>query len=83
MISLKLPALHGTLKSSKSACLRNRTVTVYHRRGHTTTTVGHDRTSSRGKRTVSVPKLHPGFYFASVAKQGACGAGRSKSFEIE
>jgi len=82
IVSLKLPAFHGRLKSPRSACLGSRTVKMFRKQGRRTVLLGHSRSSNSGRWTVRVGKLRPGAYFAKVAKRGKCMAAKSKVLRI-
>jgi hypothetical protein len=83
VVSLKLPAFHGTLKSKDDGCLGGRKVTLYRKHSGKTKKLGTDTSKANGKWQVLVGKhLASGEYFATVAKKGECRGGRSQTLPI-
>jgi len=76
------PAFHGRVKSSKDACIKQRTVKMFEKRGNGgKDRLGTDLTNKKGKWQVIVDPLTPGDYFAVVTKetQGKYVCERAKS----
>ncbi|HEY1853717.1 MAG TPA: hypothetical protein VGG40_03955 [Solirubrobacterales bacterium] len=83
VVSIKLPAFHGSLKSSDDGCLAGRAVTMYRKKGGRARKLGSGTSNATGKWKVPVGKNLPsGEYFATVAAKGECKAGRSKPLPI-
>lgn len=83
VVSLKLPAFHGKLTSSRQACLGSRTVKLYRVKGGKKTLLGTDKSADNGKWQVLIGKHIPaGSYFATVAKRGQCMAAKSKTLPV-
>lgn len=83
VVSLKLPAFHGRLKSSRHACVGQRKVLLYRRRGGQRRLIGADRTDAGGKWLIPAgKKLARGTYVAKAPARGRCGAARSKAIPI-
>lgn len=84
VVSLKFPAFHGKLSSSRHGCLGSRTVKMYRRHSGKTKLLGSDKSEDSGKWAIPVGKhLTSGEYFATVAKRGACKAAKSKVLTID
>lgn len=84
VVSLKFPAFHGKLTSSRQACLGSRTVKMFRKRNGKTRQLGTDKSEDNGKWAIPVGKnLTSGEYFATVAKRGACKAAKSKALTID
>jgi hypothetical protein len=76
VISFKLPAFNGTVKSSKTACKKNRTVKLYRVQAGPDKFLGTDKTNKKGKWLIPA-KLKSGDYYAKAPKRGNCGAAKS------
>jgi hypothetical protein len=84
VVSLKLPAFHGTLKSSKSACIAGRTVKLYLQKSGPDKLLGTDKSEDNGKWLIRVGKKTPppGSYYASAPAHGSCKAGKSSVLPV-
>lgn len=76
VISFKLPAFNGTVKSSKAACRANRTVKLYRVKAGPDKLLGTDKTNEKGKWLIPA-KAKSGNYYAKTPKRGTCGADKS------
>jgi hypothetical protein len=76
IVSLKLPAFNGKVKSSKASCTKNRTVKLYRMAAGPDRFLGSDKTNKKGKWLVPA-KLKSGSYYAKAPKRGNCGADKS------
>jgi hypothetical protein len=84
VVSLKFPAFHGKLTSSRSACLGSRTVKMYREKSGKKKQLGKDTSADNGKWAISVGKnLTSGSYYATVAKRGKCKAAKSQVLTID
>jgi hypothetical protein len=84
VVSIKFPAFHGTLTSSREACLGSRKVKMYRERNGKKKLLGKDTSEDNGKWAVPVGKnLTSGAYYATVAKRGKCKAAKSKVLTID
>jgi hypothetical protein len=83
VLSIKLPAFHGKVTSSRSACVGSRTVKMFRTSKGKTVQLGHDKSEDNGAWKVPVGKnFKPGKYFATVAARGKCKAAKSNVFKI-
>jgi hypothetical protein len=79
VVSLKFPAFHGSLQSSKAACTQNRTVKLYREKSGSTKLLGSAKSSAKGKWSIPIGKrLTSGAYYARVFTTPACKASKSK-----
>ncbi len=84
IVSLKFPAFHGSLSSSRKACLGSRTVTMYRAHDGNRKLLGRDTSNNKGKWKIPVGKnLRSGSYFATVAKRGKCKSDKSQVLNID
>ncbi|HEU4393005.1 MAG TPA: hypothetical protein VFR04_05135 [Solirubrobacterales bacterium] len=84
VVSLKFPAFHGKLTSSRQSCLGSRKVKMYRERNGKKKLLGSDTSEDNGKWAIPVGKnLTSGAYFATVAKRGKCKAAKSKVLPID
>jgi hypothetical protein len=84
LVSLKFPAYHGSLQSSKQGCLGGRTVKLYRKKAGAVKVLGTDTTSSKGRWSIPVGKrLTSGEYWAQATAHGSCKAGKSKVLTID
>jgi hypothetical protein len=83
VVSLKTPAFHGSLKSSRGNCTTNRTVKLFRKKPGRDRPLGTDRSNARGKWSIPIGKLHSGAaYYAKAPATGNCKSGKSKVLEI-
>lgn len=83
IVSLKTPAFHGTLKSSKSACATNRTVKLFRKKSGPDTLLGTDKSNAKTKWSIPIGKrLLSGSYYAKAPRKGSCKAAKSKVLTI-
>jgi hypothetical protein len=83
VVSLKTPAFHGTLKSSKSACATNRTVKLFREKPGPDTLLGTDKSNAKAKWSIPLgKKLVAGSYYAKAPAKGSCKAAKSKVLPI-
>lgn len=81
IVSLKVPAFHGKLKSDKSACKTGRTVKLLRKRPGPDKVLGTDRSNAKAKWSIPIG-LKPGSYYAKAPAAGRCRAGKSKVLTI-
>jgi hypothetical protein len=82
VVSLKTPAFHGTLRSSKSACATSRTVKLFRKKAGPDTLLGTDKSNAKTKWSIPVGKLTPGSYYAKAPAKGSCKPAKSKVLAI-
>lgn len=83
VVSLKTPAFHGTLKSAKSACAKNRTVKLYREKSGPDKLLGTDKSNAKTKWSIPLgKKLVPGSYYVTAPAEGSCKAAKSKVLPI-
>ena len=83
VVSLKFPAFHGKLTSSRQGCLGSRKVKMYREKGGKKKLLGQDTSEDNGKWAIPVGKnLTSGAYYATVAKRGKCKGAKSKVLRI-
>ena len=83
VVSLKTPAFHGTLKSGKSACAKNRTVKLYRKKRGPDKLLGRDKSDAKAKWSIPLgKKLIPGSYYAKAPAKGSCKPAKSKVLPI-
>ena len=83
VMSLKLPAFHGKLKSPRQACLGSRKVQLFRELNGSKKLLGKDTTSDNGKWSIPQGKnLPPGLYYATVAKRGKCKPDKSNALPV-
>ncbi len=84
VVSLKFPAFHGKLTSSRKGCLGSRTVKLYREKSGKKKQLGKDTSEDNGKWAIPVGKnLTSGAYYATVAKRGKCKAAKSQVLTID
>jgi hypothetical protein len=84
VVSLKFPAFHGKLTSSRNGCLGSRKVTMYRQKSGKKKQLGKDTSEDNGKWAIPVGKnLSSGAYYATVAKRGNCKAAKSQVLTID
>jgi hypothetical protein len=83
VISLKFPAFHGKLKSSRQACLGSRKVKLFREVNGTKKQLGKDTSEDNGKWSIPLGKNLPaGLYYATVAPRGKCKPDKSQLLPI-
>lgn len=82
IVSLKTPAFHGKLKSSRSACETGRTVKLFRKKAGADRLLGSDRSSPAGKWSVRIKLRSGASYYAKAAAKGSCRAAKSKVLTI-
>ena len=84
VVSLKVPAFHGTLKSSKSACATGRTVKLYREKAGPDKLLGTDKSNAKTKWSIPLGKrLTSGSYYAKTPAKGSCKPAKSKVLSID
>ena len=81
VLSLRVPAFHGSVTSKSSGCLSGRKVMLYRTLNGSTKELGKGTTNKNGKWSIPI-KLSSGLFFAKVSKAGNCKAGKSKVLTI-
>jgi len=83
IVSLKKPAFHGTLKSSKSACATGRTVKLFREKAGPDKLLGTDKSNAKTKWSIPIGKrLISGSYYAKASAKGSCKPAKSKVLSI-
>jgi hypothetical protein len=83
VVSLKVPAFHGTLKSGKSVCATGRTVKLYREKAGPDKLLGTDTSNAKTKWSIPLGKrLTSGSYYATAPAKGSCKAAKSKVLSI-
>jgi hypothetical protein len=78
VVSFKLPAFHGTLKSSKAACEKNRTVKLYKVKPGPDRMLKRGASNARGRWTTPIGNPVPsGSYYVKATHRGNCKAAKS------
>lgn len=83
-ISLKLPAFHGSLGSTK-ACKSGRTVRLYRVKGGPDKLLKTATSNAKGKWTTKIAKgekIPAGSYYVKAVARGNCKAGKSKTLRV-
>jgi hypothetical protein len=84
IVSLKFPAFHGTLKSSKSACTTGRTVKLFREKSGPDKLLGTDKSNAKTKWSIPLGKrLTSGSYYAKAPAKGRCKSAKSKVLSID
>jgi hypothetical protein len=84
IVSLKVPAFHGTLKSSKSACATGRTVKLFREKSGPDKLLGTDKSNAKTKWSIPIGKrLTSGSYYAKAPAKGKCTSAKSKVLSID
>jgi hypothetical protein len=84
IVSLKFPAFHGTLKSSRSSCAAGRTVKLYREKSGPDKLLGTDTSNAKTKWSIPIGKrLTSGAYYAKAPAKGNCRAAKSKVIPID
>ena len=83
IVSLKFPAFHGKLNSSKSACARHRKVKLYREKAGPDTLLGTDKSNAKAKWSIPIGKrLTSGSYYVKVPAKGSCKPAKSKVLPV-
>lgn len=83
VVSLKTPAFHGSLKSSKANCTTSRTVKLFRKKPGPDKLLGTDASNANGKWSIPIGKrLTPGSYYAKAPAKGSCRSDKSKVLTI-
>jgi hypothetical protein len=84
IVSLKFPAFHGKLKSSRSACATSRTVKLFRQRSGPDKLLGTDKSNAKTEWSIPIGKrLTSGSYYAKAPAKGSCKAAKSKVLSID
>ena len=82
VVSLKVPAFHGTLNTTK-ACKSGRTVRLYKVKGGPDKLLKTGTSNNKGKWSTPIGKrIPPGSYYVKAVARGSCKAGKSKTLVI-
>jgi hypothetical protein len=84
IVSLRTPAFHGKLKSSRSSCVTDRRVKLFRRKAGPDKLLGSDVTDRNAKWSIPIGKrLRSGAsYYAKAPAKGSCKAGKSNVLTI-
>lgn len=85
VVSLKFPAFHGKLKSSKRACVANRKVKLMRKRRGPDKVMRRDRSNRKGRWSTPISRgkrVMPGVYYVKATKRGNCKAATSRRLVI-
>lgn len=84
VVSLKVPAFHGTLKSGKSTCTTGRTVKLFREKAGADKLLGTDKSNAKTKWSIPLGKrLTSGSYYAKAPAKGICKPAKSKVLTID
>ena len=82
IVSLKVPAFHGTLKSGKSACVKSRTVNLFRKKPGPDKLMGTDTSNAKAKWSIPIGKRQTGSFYAKAPAKGRCKPAKSKVLTI-
>lgn len=83
IVSLKTPAFHGKVKSSRGACATNRAVKLYRKKSGPDKLLGTDKSNAKAKWSIPLGKrLTSGSYYAKAPAKGQCASAKSKVLTI-
>lgn len=83
VVSIRTPAFHGTLKSSRSACATGRRVKLFREKSGPDKLLGTDTSNAKTKWSIPIGKrLIPGSYYAKAPAKGKCKPAKSKVIPI-
>jgi hypothetical protein len=84
VVSLKLPAFHGTLKSPRHGCLGSRRMTLYRKKAGPDKKLGTDKSEDNGGWSIVIgrKRVPSGSYYVTAAARGACNSGKSKVIPV-
>jgi hypothetical protein len=84
IVSLKVPAFHGSLASPSKACTVGRTVKVFRKRGGNTVMLKKATSNAKGKWSAPIGKnLTSGEFWSQATARGNCKAAKSKMLTID
>ena len=84
VVSLKFPAFHGTLQSSRGACKKHRTVKLFREKAGPDRQLGTDKSNAKGEWAIPLgKKLTSGSYYAKATAKHGCGAAKSNVVPID
>ena len=82
IVSLRTPAFHGKLKSSRGACKANRTVLLLRKKPGRDAVLGTGRSNAKGKWSIPVRFKSGASYYAKAPAKGNCKVAKSKVLTI-
>jgi hypothetical protein len=82
IVSLKTPAFHGKLKSSRGACATNRTVKLFRKKAGPDKQLGTDKSNAKAKWSIRIRLKSGAAYYAKAPAKGNCKAAKSKVLSI-
>lgn len=84
IVSLRVPAFHGSLKSKKDACTKGRTVNLYRQKPGRDRLLGTDKSNVNAKWSIPIGKKLPSgaSYYAKAPAKGNCKPAKSKVLSI-
>jgi hypothetical protein len=82
IVSLKTPAFHGKLKSSKSACTKDRRVKLFRKKSGPDQLLGTDKSNAKAKWSIRIKLKSGASYYAKAPAKGTCRAAKSKVLRI-
>jgi hypothetical protein len=82
VVSLKTPAFHGKLKSSRGACRANRKVKLFRKKPGRDRLLGTDKTNAKAKWSIRIRLKSGASYYAKAPAKGSCKAAKSKVLSI-
>lgn len=80
IVSLKLPAFHGTLKSGKGACAKHRKVKLFRKLAGRDRLLGTDRSNANARWAIPIGNRLPSgaSYYVKAPAKGSCKSAKSK-----
>ena len=84
IVSLRVPAFHGSLKSKTGACAKHRTVKLNRQKPGPDKLLGTDESNAKAKWSIPIGKRlgHGTAYYAKAPAKGSCKPAKSKVLEI-
>ncbi len=82
VVSLKTPAFHGKLKSSRSACAANRTVKLFRQKPGPDKLLGTNKSNAKAKWSIRIKLQSGASYDVHAPAKGSCKAAKSKTLSI-
>ena len=84
IVSLKFPAFHGTVSSSRGSCAAGRTVKLFREKSGPDTLLGTDKSDAKAKWSIPIgKKLISGSYYAKAPAKGKCKPAKSNVIPID
>jgi len=84
IVSLKFPAFHGTLKSGKGICVKDRRVKLFREKSGPDKLLGTDKSNAKAEWSIPIGKrLTSGSYYAKAPAKGKCNPAKSKVLSID